>query len=111
MTVMPPVLTLPKLAGGRQLVVKLLDHIPTELSTSEVIVHADGLVSAAPSFADELCKEILVTRQAARLTVDQASHKLAFYLRRSANARGVSDRLVLNDCGELSADSISHRTD
>jgi hypothetical protein len=94
-TVMPPVLTLPKLAGGRQLVVKLLDHIPTELSTCEVVVHAEALVSAAPSFADELCKEILVTRCAARLTVKDPSTKLAFYLRRSANARGVSDRLQI----------------
>jgi hypothetical protein len=95
MTAMTPVLTLPKLAGGRRLVLQLLDHIPTDLRSAEVIVHAEDLVTAAPSFADELCKEILVTRCAARLTVEDASEKLAYYLERSANARQVSDRLVL----------------
>lgn len=84
------------------MVASLLDHIPTDLDNDQVVVHADGLVSAAPSFADELCKEILVTRRAALLTVDCASPRLAFYLHRSANARGVLDRLVIlngeSDC-------------
>jgi len=95
-TMMPPTLTLPKLAGGRQLVVKLLDHIPTDLGNCVVVVHAEELVSAAPSFADELCKEILVTRSAKRLVVKNSSAKLAFYLSRSASARGVSGQLELS---------------
>ena len=94
-------LTLPELAGSRQLVVQLLDHIPVDLDGIEVVVHAEALISAAPSFADELCKEILVTRRADRLTIASASPKLTFYLRRSAEARGVLDHLVI---AESSAD-------
>ncbi|RIS59125.1 hypothetical protein D2E46_07210 [Mycobacteroides abscessus] len=90
-------LTLPTLAGSRHSVVRLLDHIPTDLNDVEIVVYANDLVSAAPSFADELCKEILVTRCAARLVVESASERLAFYLERSAHARGVADRLVVTD--------------
>jgi hypothetical protein len=70
-------------------------HIPTDLRPNEVIVHAEDLVTVAPSFADELCKEILVTRCAMRLTVEGASEKLAYYLERSAKARGASNRLII----------------
>jgi F420-0:gamma-glutamyl ligase len=96
-------LTLPKLVGSRQLVARLLEHIPTDLGDDEVIVHAETVVSAAPSFVDELYKEILVTRRAALLTVECASERLAFYLERSANARGVRDRLVVDRSPDYAA--------
>lgn len=101
---------LPKLAGSRKLVAQLIDHIPAALDTDVVVVHAEALRSAARSFADELLKEILVTRRAARLTVECASEKLAFYLARSANALGVTDRLMIvnhsPDClREINAES------
>lgn len=88
-------LTLPKLAGSRQLVVTLLDEIPSDLEFKEVVINAEELVSAAPSFVDELCKQLLVTRNASRLTVNEASERFLFYLQRSAVARGVADRLVI----------------
>jgi hypothetical protein len=94
-------LTLPRLAGSRELVLRLLAPLPPTLHGTSVEVGAQGLASAAPSFVDELVKEILVNRDAKRLTVRHASERLAHYLKRSAKNRGVGDKLVvyLRDVG------------
>ena len=88
-------LTLPRLAGSRGLVVRLLADAPLDLSGAAVVVDAVGLESAAPSFADELCKQLLVERRASHLTVRHASEKFQHYLARSATARGVAERITI----------------
>lgn len=86
-------LTLPKLAGSRDLVIRLLEDIPDDLGGDQFVVDAESLASAAPSFADQLCKEILETRHASSMTVRDASPRFAQFLHRSATARGLHDRL------------------
>ncbi len=88
-------LTLPKLAGSRDMVLRLLVDIPHDLSQAVLVVDASNLASAAPSFADQLCKEVLQTRSAHRLEVRGASERFRHFLTRSADARGLSDRLLL----------------
>ncbi len=52
---------------------RILAGVLTDFHGMSVEVSAQGLASAAPSFVDELIKEILVSRNASRLTV-RAQH-------------------------------------
>ncbi|AMY53433.1 hypothetical protein A3L23_02089 [Rhodococcoides fascians D188] len=87
--------TMPRLAGSRGLVASLLDELPADLTGCSVTIDAEPLASAAPSFADQLCKEILATRNANRLDVLAASPRFEAYLVRSADIRGLADRLFV----------------
>ena len=93
---MTAALELPRLAGSRDLATRLTADLPAKLGRSRVEVNAESLASVAPSFADELVKQILVNRGARELTVLTASDRFAHYLARSANNRGVRAKLVVH---------------
>lgn len=89
-------LVIPRLAGSRERAVDLTSGLPDDLSGAKVTIDAAGVDAAAQSFADELCKQILETRQAYQLEVHRASPRFAQYLNSSAARRGVGDRLMVD---------------
>lgn len=87
---------IPRLAGSRERAVVLSAELPADLSAATVMIDAIGVESASQSFADELCKQILVVRSAERLEVHSAKPRFAHYLHESARIRGVADRLIVD---------------
>lgn len=59
----------------------------------DVLLNCRGTAIATPSFADEVLKQVLIERQAASLTVENAPERLAGLLERAAVRLGVGDRL------------------
>jgi hypothetical protein len=82
--------------GSRQRAVELTDHLPKSLQHSTVVIDASGLASAAQSFADELCKQILEVREAEELVVHCATPRFAAHLNTSAQLRRCSERLSVD---------------
>jgi hypothetical protein len=58
-----------------------------------VLLDCRGIAIATPSFADEILKQILIERDARRLEVVNAPHRLAELLTRTAAPLGVNDYL------------------
>ena len=88
------VLEAPALAGSRCRAKLVVLDLPADLSGAEVVLNCRHLLAAAVSFADQLVKEILVTRRAHRLRVVEASEtEFLDQLRGRAAAHGVADRL------------------
>ena len=89
-------IVIPRLAGTRERAELLSSDLPDSLEQSAVTIDAQTVASASQSFADELCKQILVKRNAHLLEVHKASPRFARFLNESARLRGVSDRLIVD---------------
>ena len=89
-------IVMPRLAGTRERAVNLTQGLPADLHDAVVSIDASDVVAAAQSFADELCKQILEVRHAARLEVHCATPRFANYLNSSAQVRGLTDRLSVD---------------
>ena len=89
-------IVIPRLAGTRERAGQVSSSLPESLSGLIVTIDAQDVASASQSFSDELCKQILVDRDASRLDVHNASPQLARYLNTSARIRGVAVRLVVD---------------
>ncbi len=86
------VLVLPYLAAGRDLAaawVRLLGPI----DGGRVVVNANPMVNASPSFARQLVRSSLVTRNAAEFVVVGGSTEFANEIKLAADELGVSDRV------------------
>ncbi|WP_148050012.1 hypothetical protein [Frigoribacterium sp. PhB107] len=89
-------ISVPRLAGSREHAARIAQSLPDDLRGISVLLEAGAVRSAAQSFADELCKQILVIRQADRLEVHSASATFARYLNSSSNLREVADRISID---------------
>lgn len=84
-------LRIPALPGGREFARGLLRDLRS--APDEILrVDASAVEAAAPSFIDELCKELLVTRSFLRVDLLDASEHFNFVFARSAKVRQVADR-------------------
>ena len=87
----------PSRVGSREEARALLESLPRDLSSSEVLVDCSQIQASAPSFVDELVKILLVERNAARLHLSKAPARTQHYAERSARNRGVASRLLIAD--------------
>jgi hypothetical protein len=86
-------ITTPDHAGSRDQAQALADPLADDLTGESVLVDCSALLVATPSFLDELVKQVLQLRNASALEVTDASERAHFLLTRSAENRGVGDRL------------------
>jgi hypothetical protein len=84
----------PSHAGARDQARELADVLGTDLAGQDVILDCTDLLVGTPSFLDEVVKQVLVVRNAKALSVQMASARVHELLERSADNRGLSDRLM-----------------
>ena len=85
----------PERSSSRRQAQELLRGLPADLTSAIVVLNCAHMSAAAPSFVDELVKDILEIRGARELRVLDASDRLRSHFGRSALLRQVVDRLVL----------------
>jgi hypothetical protein len=90
-------LSLPQFVSSRPMARDVAAAVPVNLMGEHVIVDFAGVTAAAPSFVDELIREILVVRSAACLELSGIAERTAAYARRSAAAHRVEALLVLRE--------------
>lgn len=83
----------PRLVTNRDQARALSAQLPVDLEGCEVQVDCSSLQASTPSFVDELIKQVLVDRGAARLTIVQAPERTAHLAQKFAANHGVTDRL------------------
>lgn len=94
----------PRLVGSRESAQAVLATIPHDLTGQRVALNCRELRSGSPSFADEIVRVVLVERRATELALVGASERFAVYVRDSAQAHDVVDRLLVRATGlEMSA--------
>lgn len=88
------VIDAPALAGSRNRAQQVLVDLPEDLSATDVVLSARGVIAAAISFVDEVVAEVLVRRHAHGLRVIGATDdELIKYFRDRAAAHNVAARL------------------
>lgn len=87
--------TLPRVVGTRPSAQHYLDMLPQSLLEQDVLLDCGGLVEGTASFADEVVKVVLATRNAARLVAYASGSEFAHDLQVAAQEHHVSDRLHL----------------
>lgn len=90
-------LTAPELVSSRPVAREFARELAADLSTVEVTVDCGEVTAAAPSFIDELIKEIVIQRHAASLRLVNVPTRTADYARRSAALRQVADRVDVQE--------------
>jgi len=83
----------PDHAGSRDQAKALADALPADLEGETVLLDCSALVVGAPSFLDEMVKQILVLRNASALEVTGAPERARDLLERAAQNRSVRERL------------------
>lgn len=83
----------PDHAGSREQAQEITRTLPTDLKGKAVVLDCSTLLVGTPSFMDEIVKQILKQRDAARLEVRAAPERARELLERAADNRGVRDRL------------------
>jgi hypothetical protein len=86
-------LTLPRLVGGRSRAKEMLAPFPSDLTGANVVLDCRDLLSAPPSFADELVRIVLAERHADSLEAIGAGPDFAGDLANAAAAHDVVSRL------------------
>jgi len=86
-------ITTPDHAGSRDQAQDLAALLPDDLTGVAVMIDCSDLLIATPSFLDEIVKQVLERRNAMALEVSDASERARLLLTRSAQNRGVGDRL------------------
>jgi hypothetical protein len=89
------VLTLPERAGSRSEAQDLLRELSRDLSGAVVRLDGSHLGAGSSSYMDELVKEVLEVRRAAKLILEDVTERAAGFATSSAARRHVSDRLQL----------------
>lgn len=84
----------PPHAGARGQARELADVLGPDLAGQDVVLDCTDLLVGTPSFLDEVVKQILVVRNARTLSVQMASARVHELLERSAENRGLRDRLM-----------------
>jgi hypothetical protein len=89
-------LTLPSRIGSREQAHEIFDELLLhDLSGLSVEVDLRASAIVRPSFVDEMIAIVLVARSAHRLILHSESLVVTEVARRSADARDVSDRLIV----------------
>jgi len=83
----------PAHAGARDQARDLVEVLGPDLSGQDVVLDCTSLLVGTPSFLDEIVKQVLVQRSARTLSVQAASARVHDLLERSAENRGLRDRL------------------
>lgn len=83
----------PEHAGARDQARDLVESLP-DLSGRDVVLDCARLLVGTPSFLDEIVKQVLDHRGAQSLCVHGASGRVQDLLQRSAQNRGLRDRLT-----------------
>ena len=83
----------PKLVSSRDQARELTASLPSDLSSTVVMVDCTALQASTPSFVDELVKAVLTDRHGDRLIIKGAPERTVELARRAAQNRGVADRL------------------
>lgn len=83
----------PNHAGSRDQAQKLAAALPAELKGQTVLLDCSELVVGAPSFLDEMVKQVLVVRRADALEINGARDRARDLLERAAQNRSVRERL------------------
>lgn len=83
----------PSHSGSRDQAQRLLQPLPTDLSGRPVVLDCTQMEVSSPSFLDEMVKEVLVLRAAEVFEIEGASDRVQSLLQRSADNRGVTERL------------------
>lgn len=83
----------PDHAGSRDQAQNLARPLADDLAGQSVLLDCSKLVVGTPSFLDEIVKLILEQRNAETLAVSDAPERARALLERSAENRGVRDRL------------------
>lgn len=83
----------PDHAGSRDQAKALATGLPADLEGQTVFLDCSELVVGAPSFLDEMVKQILVLRQADVLEVSDAPDRARDLLERAAQNRSVREQL------------------
>jgi hypothetical protein len=84
----------PAHAGARDQARELADVLASDLSDRDIVLDCSNLLVGTPSFLDEIVKQVLVSRRARSLSVVAASARAHDLLERSAENRGLADRLL-----------------
>jgi hypothetical protein len=90
-----PQLRVPENVGSREQARELLADLPASLAGQRVTLDCRNLMIPTPSFLDEIVKQVLIERDAKLLELDHASLRARTLAERSAENRGVRQRLVL----------------
>jgi hypothetical protein len=90
---------LPRLVGSRSSAAHLVEQSGDGIKGERVVINARELLSGSPSFADEMVKGLLVQGGASELVLVGAGTDFAGYVQQSAQARSVSDRVVIKPSG------------
>lgn len=90
-----PTLVLPERAAGRPEARHFVSSLRGSLAGITVHVDASGMAASAPSFLDELVKQILVDRGAAKLVLFNVTNRPAGFATSAAQRRSVEDRLTV----------------
>ena len=99
----------PASTGTRDLVRAWLESVlePT-LEDTLIAVDCSDLRSVTPSFVDEIMKIVLIERQASRLSFINPTERAKSYVSRSAQNRGVTDRVDVVAPPPRSAHRVRH---
>lgn len=83
----------PQHAGSREQAQALLAQLPPNLTGVVVVLDCGRTAISTPSFVDEIVKELLVDREAARLDVVGANERTQGQVVRAAENRNVATRV------------------
>jgi len=83
----------PDHAGSRDQARALTATLPADLQGETVLLDCSELVVGAPSFFDEMVKQVLTLRRADALEISGARDRARDLLERAANNRSVRERL------------------
>ena len=87
---------MPDHAGSRDQAKDLLSPLPSDLTGTTVALDCSAVVVSTPSFMDEIVKQVLEQRHAKTLEVSSGPQRARELLKRSAENRGVLDRLQVS---------------
>lgn len=89
----------PEKLGSRAQARALFEEHWEQLRDAQVVLDCSNLKASTPSFVDELVLSVLVEAGASLLVLAHAPERTARFAWRSADIRGVSDRLEIENQG------------
>lgn len=95
----------PAHAGAREQARELTEALALDLAGQDVILDCTDVLIGTPSFLDEIVKQVLDVRGARTLSVQMASPRVQHLLERSAENRGLRDRLLFAGPPDLGRDA------
>lgn len=94
-------ISLPRLIGSRESADDLLDSVADDLAGADVLVDCRELLTASPSFADQLVGSSLDLGRAAHLVLLSPPPAFRSDVERSARKRGLDGRVQVRDTASL----------